>query len=107
MKEREEDDDAIIIADLLRVGIHIDGSKHIEEVARIGRLAHNKARSMRLRIKSILGKQDILRRAKELKDSLSYRKVYITLDLTRKQQEIDKQHRPKVKEFRDVGIHKR
>ena len=64
MKERKEDDDEILTADLLRVRLHIDGFKHIEEVSRIGRLANNKVRSIRLRIKSMDGKQEILRRAK-------------------------------------------
>ena len=88
MKKSEEDDDAVLINDLLRVGRRSDGFKHIEEVSRIGRLANNKVRLISLRIKSIEGKQAILRSAKDLKHSLSYRKVYITPDLTRKQQEI-------------------
>ena len=67
--ESEEDDDSVLIADLLRVGRHIDGYKHIEEMSRIGRLADNKVRSSIVRIKSIEGKQGIFRRARDLKDS--------------------------------------
>ena len=50
MKESKKDDVAVLIAHLLRVGLHIDGSKHINEESRICRLADNKVRPIRLRI---------------------------------------------------------
>ena len=60
MKDNKEDDDAVLINNLLRVGLRIDGFKHIKEVSRIGCLTNNKVRPIRLRIKSIEGKQEIL-----------------------------------------------
>lgn len=97
IKESKEDDDADLVADLLRLGLHIDGFKYIEEVSRIGRLAENKVRPSRQRIKNINGKQEILRKTKDLKDSLSYKKVYLTPDLTRKQLEMGNELSRKLK----------
>ena len=86
MKEIEEDDDdAVLTANLLRVVLQTDESKHIEKVYRIGHLTDNQVRPIILRIKSIETKQVILCMAKDLKDSMGY-EVYITPDLTRKRQ---------------------
>ena len=45
----------------------------------------------------------ILKRAKDLKECDSFKKVFITPDLTRKQQETDKVLREQVKKFRSEG----
>lgn len=44
MKESQEDDDADLISDLLKLELHINGSKHTEEVYPIGRFADNKGK---------------------------------------------------------------
>ena len=46
---------------------------------------------------------EILQRAKQLKDHMAFKKVFITPDLTHKQQEVDKKLRDKLKELRTNG----
>ena len=49
------------------------------------------------------GRRSIFQRAKDLYNSDKFKKVYITPDLTRNQQKIDKELRDKVHEFRKAG----
>ena len=46
---------------------------------------------------------EILQQAKQLKDHVSFKRIFITPDLTRKQQEADKKLREKLKELRTNG----
>jgi hypothetical protein len=54
-------------------------------------------------LKRIESRKEILVRAKELKDTTAYKKVFVTPDLTRKQQEKDKELRDQLRRFRDGG----
>ena len=97
-----------MIEEILRVGLKLDPSGHIEEVFRIGRydevkIKEDKIRPIRSKVKTVEGRTEMLKRAKELKAS-GFSKVFIAPDLTRKQQMIDKELREKLKEFRnEVG----
>ena len=62
--------------------------------------ATDKVRPTRTNVKTLEGKSEILRRATNLKDG-SYKRMYISTDLTRRQQEVDKDLRQKLKCFRD------
>ena len=55
---------------------------------------------MSIKTKSEESKLEILQRAKHLKDHVSFKRVFITPDLTRKQHEIDKELGDKLKELR-------
>jgi len=60
----------------------------------------DKVRPIRLVVKSLEGKIEIIKRAKQLKDSIEFKKIFISPDLTRKQQLEDKELRDKLKSFR-------
>ena len=58
---------------------------------------------MCIKTKSEESKVEILQRAKQLKDHVAFKKLFITADLMRKQQEVDKKLRDKLKELRTNG----
>jgi len=62
----------------------------IASVMRIGKLDEKRPRPIRLVIKSMDGKKQILARAKDLKEVEEYKRMFISPDLTRKQQAADK-----------------
>ena len=95
--------DQEMVEELLRVGLRLDASRHIEEVQRIGRYQNGKTRPLRVKVKTLEARNEILRRAKDLKGTSEFKNVFIAPDLTRKQQEIDKDLRDKVKQFRQDG----
>ena len=68
----------------------MDFERHFAYAMRIGKLDENKPRPIRLVIKSMDGKKQILSRAKELKEVEEYKRMFISPDLTRKQQAADK-----------------
>jgi hypothetical protein len=51
-------------------------------------------------VKTLEGKIEIIKRAKQLKDVSEFKRIYISPDLTRKQQLEDKELRDKLKSFR-------
>ena len=65
----------------------------------IGKRSSGKIRPGCIKSKSELSKVEILQRAKKLKDHVTFKKVFITPDLTCKQQEVDKKLRDKLKEL--------
>ena len=98
-----EGEDREFIEDMLSKELNIDAVRHIEEVTSVGQFVENRIRPIGVKIKMRDGKQEILKRAKNLKDSLTYRRVYIIPDLIRKAQEVDKELRLKVKHFKENG----
>lgn len=108
-RQNPEDDgnehDRCMIEEILKVGLKMDYSRHIEEVFRIGRydeakIKEGKIRPIRVKVKTIEGRAELLKRAKDLKDS-GFKHVYIAPDLTRKQQLLDKDLREKLKKFKE------
>jgi hypothetical protein len=99
----EKHPDSIMIDEILKVGLKMDASRHIEEVSRIGRYVAGKVRPLRVKIRSIESRGEILKRAKNLKDNDSFKRVFISPDLTFKQRAVDKDLRDHVKKFRDEG----
>jgi hypothetical protein len=97
------DSDYETAMEIIASGLHLDARKHVEEVQRIGKFAPDKIRPLRVKVKTFEGRSDILKRAKSLKEIDSYKKVFITPDLTRKQQLVDKELRDQVKKFRSEG----
>ena len=70
---------------------------------RVGRLIEGKLRPVRVVIKSLDGKREILARAKHLKEHDKFKRMFISPDLTRKQQEVDKTLRVELKRLREGG----
>ena len=66
----------------------------------MGHAATDKVRPTRIKVKTLEGRSEILRRAKNLKDG-SFKLLYISPDLTRLQQEVEKYLRQKLKSFRE------
>ena len=95
--------DQELVEEILKDGLRLDATRHIQEVQRIGRYDPGKCRPLRVKIKTPEAKVEILKRAGELKHSTSFSKVFIARDLTRKQQAFDKDLREHVKEFKNQG----
>lgn len=92
--------DQEVVEELLKSGLKIDATRHIVEVGRIGKYNKDKCRPLRVVLKTHEGKVDVMKRAKDLKDVDEYKKVYITPDLTRKQQLNDKKLREELRKIR-------
>ena len=88
------------IDEILRKGLKFDSSRHVEEVWRVGRFSSDNFRPIRVKLVGIESKKEILQRAKSL-SSGKFNRVYIAPDLTKKQQEHDKDLREHVKLFRE------
>lgn len=101
MKVPEEGKDEDIVKEIVTHLIGESGSSAIVEVERIGRLSGDgKARPLRVKLNQQNIRRDILHAAPKLKDNDTYKKIFVTPDLTRKQQAADKELRDKLKDFR-------
>jgi len=101
VKESESRTDREMVYDILGKGLKVDPDRYMEEVIRIGQ-KKDKIRPIRLKVKSVEGKIELLKRAKLLKNE-GYEKVFLQPDLTLKQQEIDKKLRDELKRLRSAG----
>ena len=99
--DAEKDIEEVI--ELLNVGLHMDFDRHVEKVVRIGRLTDGKLRPLRAILKSVDSKKEILARAKQLKECEKFKRIFISPDLTRKQQEVNKELRIQLKRTREAG----
>ena len=95
--------DQEMIEEILKTGLRLDASRHIEEIQRIGRFVAGKDRPVRVRVKTFEARSEILKRAHDLKENENFKRVFIAPDLTRKQQAIDKDLREKLKDIREKG----
>lgn len=100
--ESDAEQDVGWIDQLFTEGLHLDFQRHVGKSMRVGRLTE-KPRPIRVQIKTPEGRQEIFVRAKELKYQEKYKRIFISPDLTRKQQEIDKELRDNLKRFRESG----
>lgn len=99
--DAEQDIDQV--ANILGNGLHMDFDRHVATMMRIGKLDVNKPRPLRIMLKSLDGKKEILSRAKDLKNVETYKRMFISPDLTRRQQKVDKELRTELKKFREQG----
>lgn len=99
--DAEQDIDQV--AAILCNGLHMDFDRHVSSMMRIGKLDVNKPRPLRIVIKSLDGKKEILSRAKDLKNVDTFKRMFISPDLTRRQQKVDKELRTELKKFREQG----
>ena len=97
--ENGEDEDVDLVNEILR-SISIDPVRHVDGVSRVKHAATDKVRPTRIKVKTLEGRSKILRHDKNLKDG-SFKRVYISPDLTRRQQEVDYDLRQKLKSFRE------
>ena len=98
--EDENMSDGDIVKHVVAQGLKLDHTRHIEDIARIGNSAEGKIRPIRVKVES---KKEMLQRAKNLKDNDTLKKIYITPDLTKKQQEVDKKLRDNLKRLMADG----
>jgi phosphopantetheine adenylyltransferase len=104
IKEGSTKTDMEIVHEVLGTGLKLDATKHTEEVHRIGIETNaDKVRPIRVKITSLEGRSEILKRAKNLRESEDFKGVYISPDLTRQQQLQDKELRDKLKQYRQDG----
>lgn len=104
LQDKDAEADVEEVIKLLEEGLHLDYSRHVEGMVRIGRrVTDQKPRPLKIMLKRVESRKEILIRAKDLKGVEAYSKVYITPDLTRKQQEKDKELRWHLKKAREEG----
>lgn len=92
------------VEEVMKAGLRIDASRHIDDVQRIGRFVNGKVRPLRVKVKSFEARSEIMKRAKNLRDNDTFKNIYITPDLTRKQQAVDKELREKLRKFKEDGV---
>jgi PHD-finger len=100
---KEENEDETAVKDLFTVLVGSKAVKAVISVERIGRTQAGKIRPIRVRMINSDSKLDVLKACSDLRKHEEYKKVYISPDLTRKQQEADKLIRDKLKEMRNGG----
>ena len=103
MPETDAEKDIDSVGEIIEKGLHMDFGRHIDKMMRIGRLTEGRPRPLKILLKSIDSKKEILSRAKSLKDEEKFKRMFISPDLTRKQQALDKELRTQLKKFRDDG----
>ena len=101
--ETDAEQDIDTFAEIIGEGLHMDFDRHIETLMRIGRLVEGKPRPLRVVVKTLDGRKEILARAKNLKDNDKFKRMFISPDLTRKQQEADRDLRNNLKRIREEG----
>ena len=99
--ETDAEHDIELVAEILGTGLHMDFG--VLSRYRMGKLDESKPRPLRIVVKSLDGKKEILSRAKDLKNVENFKRMSILPDLTRKQQKVDKELRTKLKKFREQG----
>ena len=88
---------------VLEDGLGLDPSQYVEEVERFGRHRENQVRPIRVKIRTVDKRNEILRLAKNLRPNRDFRRIYIQPWLTRRGQKVSKELREKVWEFRRSG----
>jgi len=58
--------DQEMVEEILRVGLRLDASRHIEEIQRIGWFTAGKVRPLKVKVKTFEARNEILIRAQEL-----------------------------------------
>lgn len=102
--ELDAENDMESVLDVFEKGLHLDFERHVERMHRIGKIVEGKPRPVKVMLKTAVdGKKEILSRAKQLKDYEEYKRIFISPDLTRKQQEKDKELRQNLKRIRESG----
>ena len=91
--ETDAEHDIDQVAEILSTGLHMDFDRHISSMYRIGKIDENKPRPLRIVVNSLDGKKEILSRAKELRNVENFKRMFISPDLTRRQQKVDKELR--------------
>jgi hypothetical protein len=73
-------------------------------IGRIGKKQEGRSRPVRIEMEDMNLRRRVLSKAKTLKESTSYNRVFIVPDLTRSQQLVDSKLRDKVRELRKGGV---
>ena len=100
---KESDDDRNELESVVAALNVSTGSRAINKVERIGRHVPGKTRPLRVVMLNTDSKAEILKACPSLKKHSEFKDVFIVPDLTRKQQEVDKKLRDKLKELRQAG----
>jgi hypothetical protein len=104
LQDRDGEADVEEVIKLLEDGLKLDYSRHVEGMVRTGRrVSEQKPRPLKIMLKRTESRKEILIRAKDLKGNTAYSKVFITPDLTRKQQEKDRELRWHLRKAREEG----
>jgi hypothetical protein len=104
MPETDAEQDVGCVVEMMDEVLHMDFTRNVDKVERIGRLVEGRVRPLRVMLKRLEGKKEILARAKLLKEVEKFKKMFISPDLTRKQQEKDKELRRQLKLIRETGV---
>lgn len=80
--------------------LHIDFSRNIDKMEIIGRTVEGHPRPVRIILKRMEARTELLSRAKKVKDVEKYKRMFISPDLMRKQQDRDRELRWQLKLIR-------
>src|SRR6266536_5461438 len=103
LKEDNAENDEQLVKDLFTVLVGNRGVRAISAVERLGRVKPSSTRPIRVIMANTDSRSEILKSCPDLRKHEEYKKVYISPDLTRKQQESDKILRDKLKQMRTAG----
>jgi hypothetical protein len=104
LTDKDGEDDVGEVIKLMEEGLKLDYSRHVEGMVRIGRrISEQKPRPLKIMLTRAESRKEILIRAKDLKGIEMYSRVFITPDLTRKQQEKDRELRWHLKKAKEEG----
>jgi hypothetical protein len=101
--ECDAEKDIESVEEIIGEGLHMTFDRHIDSMMRMGRVTEGRPRPLRIVLKSFDSKKEILSRAKSLKEIDKFKRMFISPDLTRKQQDVDKQLRTELKRLREQG----
>lgn len=102
---KENEDEREVVKDVIAKLVGARGVASISDVERIGIRSSDKKKHRMVRVifTNVQVKFDILKAAPEVRDYPEFKKLFISPDLTKRQQEKDKVLRDKLKECRENG----
>jgi hypothetical protein len=82
MPETDAEQDMECVMEMMDDVLHMDFTRNVDKVERLGRSVEWKPRQLRVMLKRLEGKKEILARAKMLKEVEKFKKMFLSPDLT-------------------------
>jgi hypothetical protein len=92
------------VVEIMNDVLHMDFTRNADKMERIGRLVDGRSRPLKVMLKRLEGKKEVLATAKLLKEVEKYKIMFISPDSTRNQQEKDRKLRRQLKFICDTAV---
>ena len=90
--------------DIFEEGLKLVVDRHVDRIVRRGRVENEqKSRAVHITLRRLDCRKEILIRAKTMKENEKFKRIFISPNLTRKQQDADRELKRQLKEFREKG----